>query len=621
MTSMATTTDALTSAPVYQTGLLANAPDNLDAKISSEIHAFDHEPSLDEDGLLRPTEEERTTLRRISGSIPWTAYMICLIEFAERASYYGCQFVFSNFVQFPLPKGGNGAGATPKGTQLTPGALGKGLTVSSALGLLFKFLAYTVPVFGGWLADTKLGRFKTICIGVFVFGVAHLVLVLGALPSVLQAGHGMAPFVIGILILALGAGLFKSNVSPMLLDQDTQKGLIVKTLPDGERVILDPEVTAQRLALAFYGMVNVGAFFGLATTYSEKRVGFWLAYGLPMVLYLLLPILLWAINKRLVKYPPQGSDLGKFFRVIGTSLRRNGLKKFGRKGYLDAAKPSVLAAEGITGEHNGKPVDWDDNFVEDVKRSLEACTIFLFFPIYILNDGGIGNITTSQGSAMVTNDAPNDILNNFNALTVIVTIPVLSYGVYPLLRRHKIHFGPIKRITFGFLIAAVSSAIGAITQWRIYETSPCGYYATGCEIGTGVAPLSIWWQLPQWMIGGISECFCNVTALELAYSRAPANMKGLVTSMYLFATALSAAIAQACTPSLVDPYLIWPYVAPAVLGTLMAIWFYFLYRHLDDDEYVRGGVGDTLGEEPTVERRESIRTGDATQEVRPNEKV
>ncbi|ATZ56146.1 hypothetical protein BCIN_12g06750 [Botrytis cinerea B05.10] len=621
MTSMATTTDALTSAPVYQTGLLANAPDNLDAKISSEIHAFDHEPSLDEDGLLRPTEEERTTLRRISGSIPWTAYMICLIEFAERASYYGCQFVFSNFVQFPLPKGGNGAGATPKGTQLTPGALGKGLTVSSALGLLFKFLAYTVPVFGGWLADTKLGRFKTICIGVVVFGVAHLVLVLGALPSVLQAGHGMAPFVIGILILALGAGLFKSNVSPMLLDQDTQKGLIVKTLPDGEKVILDPEVTAQRLALAFYGMVNVGAFFGLATTYSEKRVGFWLAYGLPMVLYLLLPVLLWAINKRLVKYPPQGSDLGKFFRVIGTSLRRNGLKKFGRKGYLDAAKPSILAAEGITGEHNGKPVDWDDNFVEDVKRSLEACTIFLFFPIYILNDGGIGNITTSQGSAMVTNDAPNDILNNFNALTVIVTIPILSYGVYPLLRRHKIHFGPIKRITFGFLIAAVSSAIGAITQWRIYETSPCGYYATGCEIGTGVAPLSIWWQLPQWMIGGISECFCNVTALELAYSRAPANMKGLVTSMYLFATALSAAIAQACTPSLVDPYLIWPYVAPAVLGTLMAIWFYFLYRHLDDDEYVRGGVGDTLGEEPRVEPRESIRTGDATQEVRPNEKV
>jgi hypothetical protein len=69
-------------------------------------------------------------------------------------------------------------------------------------------------------------------------------------------------------------------------------------------------------------------------------------------------------------------------------------------------------------------------------------------------------------------------------------------------------------------------------------------------------------------------------------------MKGLVTSMYLFSTALSAAIQQACTASLVDPYLIWPYVAPAVAGTILAVWFYFLYRHLDKDEYVRGGVGE-----------------------------
>lgn len=78
----------------------------------------------------------------------------------------------------------------------------------------------------------------------------------------------------------------------------------------------------------------------------------------------------------------------------------------------------------------------------------------------------------------------------------------------------------------------------------------------------------------------------------MAYARAPANMKGLVTSMYLFSTALSAAIQQACTASLVDPYLIWPYVAPSVVGAILAVWFYFLYRHLDNEDYVRGGVGE-----------------------------
>jgi hypothetical protein len=51
-----------------------------------------------------PTEEEAKTLRKVADSIPITAYMLCLVEFAERASYYGVQTIFSNFMQYPLPK-------------------------------------------------------------------------------------------------------------------------------------------------------------------------------------------------------------------------------------------------------------------------------------------------------------------------------------------------------------------------------------------------------------------------------------------------------------------------------------------------------------------------------------
>lgn len=45
-----------------------------------------------------------------------------------------------------------------------------------------------------------------ICIGVAVCGVAHVVMVCGAVPKVLQDGNGMTPFVISLLILAFGAG-------------------------------------------------------------------------------------------------------------------------------------------------------------------------------------------------------------------------------------------------------------------------------------------------------------------------------------------------------------------------------------------------------------------------------
>ncbi|KZF20928.1 PTR2-domain-containing protein [Xylona heveae TC161] len=543
-----------------------------------------------EDELEEPTTEELATLRKVAGPVSKVAYTLCAVEFAERASYYGCSFVFYNFIEFPLPKGGNGSGAPPKGSEETAGALGRGLSTSSALVLLFSFLAYCIPILGGWIADTRLGRYKTICIGVAVCGIAHIIMVFGALPSVLKAGHGMAPFVISLLILAFGAGLFKSNIAPTVIDQIPNKKAHIRTLKSGERVIVDPESTIQNVMLTFYGLVNVGAFFALATTYAEKDVGYWLAYLLPGIIYFLLPILLVVAYKRTVKYPPQGSELGNVLRVIGMAIKKNGFWKIGRKGFLSAAKPSRINADGAI----GKQVPWTDGFVDDVSRTLEACQIFLFFPVYNLNDGGIGSIQTSQGASMTTKGAPNDLLNNFNPLTIIVAVPILSYVVYPLLRRYNIKFGRITRITFGFILAAISSIIGAILQWRVYKTSPCGYYATNCQIGDGVSPISIWSQLPLYILGALSECFCNVTAYELAYARSPKHMKGLVMAIFLFMTAISSAIGEAVTPALNDPHLIWPFVGTGVAGIVLAIVFHWMYRHLNDDDFTRKPTEDEL---------------------------
>lgn len=389
-----------------------------------------------------------------------------------------------------------------------------------------------------------------------------------------------------------------------MLDQDQQKGLIVKQLPSGEKVILDPEITAQRLALAYYGLVNVGAFFGVATTYAEKDVGYWLAYALPGIVYLLLPILLFFVTNKIIKKPPGGNQLVDFFKVVGYAIKRAGIKGFGGRGFFDRVKPSALAAEGVT-TIRGKPIPWSDVFVEDVFRTLEACEIFVFFIIYNLNDGGIGNIVTSQGSTMTTNGAPNDVIGNFNPLAIIVTIPILSYGLYPLLRRLKIHFGPIKRITLGFFLAALSTMVGAVTQYYVYQTSPCGYFATNCSTeGLGVSPISVWVQAPQFILSAVSECFANVTALELAYARAPRDMKGLVMSMYLFANALSAAVAEACTAALVDPHLIWPFAGTSIVGVVAAALFYYLYAHLDHDEFLQGGAEEEAALNQRAEARE-----------------
>ncbi|ANB13286.1 Ptr2p [Sugiyamaella lignohabitans] len=536
--------------------------------------------SSDED-FPEPTDEELSTLRKVAGAIPATAYTLCVVEFAERASYYGCSNVFSNFIQFPLPKGGNGAGAPPRGSEETAGALGQGLQVASALTLLFTFLAYTIPILGGYIADVKWGRYKTICFGIFVCGVAHILMTIGAIPSILQRGHGMAPFVISLLILAFGAGMFKSNIAPTVIDQYPHKKPYVSVLATGERVIVDPEATVQKILLTYYGVINIGAFFGLVTTTSERYVGYWLAYLEPGIVYFLCPIVLFFAYKKTVKVPPQGSELTQVFKIIGTAIKKGGLKNITNMRFWEAAKPSNLAAAGALTES----VDWTDSLVDDVKRTFKACQIFLFFVVYNLNDGGIGSIQNSQAAAMTTKGAPNDLLSNFNPLTIIVLVPILNYGLYPFLRKRNINFGRISRITFGFVLAALSSVIGAILQWRVYKTSPCGYYATDCQIGDGVSPLSVWWQVPLYALGAASECFCNVTMYELAYARSPKNMRGLVMSLCLFTTALSSAVAEAVTPALIDPHLIWPFVGTAVAGFVLAALFYYLYRELDHDEF------------------------------------
>ena len=423
---------------------------------------------------------------------------------------------------------------------------GLGLQTASALGILFTFLAYVIPLAGAYVADTRLGRYKTIIIGVLVGGVAHVIMIGGAAPALLRAGKGVAPFMVSFFLLAIGAGIFKPNVAPTVIDQYTHQFQYTKVLKSGEKVIVDPERTISRIMLIFYAGINIGAFFSIATTYTEKYVGYWVAFLEPGVVYFALPILLAVVYKKTIKKAPLGSELTDFVKIIWTVIRENG-GRFWNKDFWDRATAVKLAEKG-------KRVTWSDKAVDDVRRTMNACAIFLYFPVYNINDGGVGAAASNQAASMVTNGAPNDLLSNFNPLTIIVFTPVMAYGVYPLLAKRHIHFGPVARMTTGFLIAAISGVIGGIVQYRVYKTSPCGYSASTCTIG--VSPLSVWWQIPNVSLGAISEVFCNVTAYELAYVRAPPHLKAVVMAMFLFTNALSSALGEILVPAIVDPHLI-----------------------------------------------------------------
>ena len=85
---------------------------------------------------------------------------------------------------------------------------------------------------------------------------------------------------------------------------------------------------------------------------------------------------------------------------------------------------------------------------------------------------------------------PNDLMQNFDPISIIVFIPILDKLVYPALRRANIELKPIARITIGFILAGLCLAYAAIVQHLIYSAGPCYGQPGKCPAGMdGQTPL------------------------------------------------------------------------------------------------------------------------------------
>jgi POT family proton-dependent oligopeptide transporter len=89
-------------------------------------------PSEEDDGLggVRPTDEEKKTLRHVAEPLPKAAFLVAIVELCERFTYYGASGIFQNYVKKPLD-GSEGRGA-----------LGMGHQGATGLTTFFQFWCY-----------------------------------------------------------------------------------------------------------------------------------------------------------------------------------------------------------------------------------------------------------------------------------------------------------------------------------------------------------------------------------------------------------------------------------------------------------------------------------------------
>ncbi|KZT57978.1 PTR2-domain-containing protein [Calocera cornea HHB12733] len=564
-----------------------------------------------------PTEEEKhgpNKLRRISGKINWPTYLIAFVELCERFSYYGTTAVFTNFIQRPLPPGST-TGANPSGT---PGALGMGTNASQGLTTFNSFWVYVIPLFGAYVADTHLGRFRTVCWSVLIALIGHVLMTISAIPPVISNSHGaLACFIIALIIMGLGTGGFKANISPLVAEQHQgPETMVVVTTSKGERVIMDPAITTARIYLYFYLMINIGALVGqIGMTYSEKYVGYWLAYMLPTIMFCLCPIVLFIGRNMYTKSPPRGSVLSQALRIWRVVMRpcftlqlSRARAAYADPAFWDRAKPGRYMKE-----HGGETprwLTWDDEFVDEVKRGFKACQVFLFHPLYWISYNQLNNNLTSQAATMSTHGFPNDVINNLDPLALIIFIPICDMFLYPGLRHLGINFSPLKRIFTGFMLAAAAMVWAAVVQYYIYHTSPCGFSANDptCD----PSPLNVWIQSGAYVLIAFSEIFASITGLEYAFTKAPRSMRSLVMSVFLFMSAISSALNEALNPLAGDPLLIWNYGVAAVISFVAGLVFWLCFYKLDreEDELNRiGRVPTRFGDEKVAVQEDHVHGG------------
>ncbi|KAK8002436.1 hypothetical protein PG989_002155 [Apiospora arundinis] len=516
-----------------------------------------------------PTKQELDTLRRVKGKIHWIIYTVAFCELCERFAYYGVVQVFVNFIAEPLPPGSETGSA---GTYGQPGALGMGQQASTGITLFNSFWAYLMPLFGAYMADTFWGKFKTInvAIGLATFG--HILIIIAAIPVVIKAPNNaaMAPFIIGLIFFGMGVGFFKTNISPLIAEQyeSTHPRAIVKTLATGERVIEDPILTISIIYMRYYFFINVGSLVGqISMVYAEKYVGFWLSFTLPTVMFLICPIVMFWCRNKYVRLPPTGSVLGKSMGIIRLGMKGRWslnpvttFRHMASDDFWERSKPSKV-------EHRPSWMTFDDAWVDEVRRGFKACTVFFYYPIYWLPYNQLYNNLVSQAATMKLGGVPNDIVNNLDPIALLIFIPIVDKFVYPAIARTGFKLTPIKKITAGFAFGTLAMVATTVVQHYIYT--------------------------PAYVLIAFAEIAASITGLEYAFTKAPKNMRSLVTAVFWFAQAISSAIAQAFVPLAKDPLLVWLYTVISIIAFLGGVGFWYTFRGLDAEEEALNTLPDS----------------------------
>ncbi|KAF9343970.1 peptide transporter ptr2 [Mortierella sp. AD094] len=496
---------------------------------------------------------------QVPGPIPVAAWLIIVTELCERFAFYGASMLFQRYM-------------------LTHLDLSKGNATAISRG--FSFFSYITTIFGAIVADKWLGKFKTILIFAILYTAGLTLLTISSIDS-LKENVGLPGFLVALYcMISWGTGGIKSNVSTFAAEQIPSEDY---PHPTKAGVTINHAITVERVFRYFYMAINIGGMLGQAITPAVSKKAWDLAFLIPTCAFVV-GIIIFALGRpKYYDRPPRGNILGLTARCLVYAFKHRQARPAGTH-WIQAA----ASKEGTTHE-------WDNKFVSDLEKTYHACKVFLVYPVYWalynnMNDNFVNMAVNMTRPSWLQPEQ----LSFVNSAVIVIFIPILDAIIFPILRKAGFKLGPINRIVIGFSIVTFCFVYVTVLQNFLYKSGPY-YDFSGKDPNdpnhTIVLPtdttqiindLTIWTQLPAYILIGISEIFASATGLEFAFKSAAPELKSVVMALFLATNAFGALIGMILAIWSNDPNFVYVYGAQAGAMFIVTIFFAWRFSHLDN---------------------------------------
>jgi POT family proton-dependent oligopeptide transporter len=386
--------------------------------------------------------------------------------------------------------------------------LGQGPSRATEISHLFKFGVYFMPLFGAWLSDSILGRYKTILYISFLYCAGHAVLAFSDLTSSIDTKLYLLYF--GLVLLSIGGGGIKPCVSAFV----------------GDQFRADQGHLLQKAFGLFYWSINFGSFFAfLIIPQIAEKQGYGWAFGVPGIAMGLATFIFWLGRGYYRHVPPTRGGGGNYWVMLWHALTHRRNARPGR-GFWDACRNAFT-----------------EDQIEGVRCATRVLGVFALFPFFWALWDQTNSTWVIQGESMVPYQFPESIrhgvlwtvinfiagekigaeqMQSMNAIQVMLTIPLFTYVVYPLSEKLGFRATTLRRMSVGLFVTALSFCIVAFLQQRLDSGQK----------------LSILWQSWQYLVLTVGEVLVSNTALEFAFREAPAAMRSTLMSFWLLTVAV-----------------------------------------------------------------------------------